>query len=56
MDILGIDISKRRFNVALIHVGRVRQTAFPNTEVGFKELFAWLAKHRPFPDARSMPA
>ncbi len=52
MDILGIDISKRRFDVALIHLERVRQTAFPNTEAGFKELFAWLAKHRPFPDAR----
>lgn len=51
MDILGIDISKRRFDVALIQVERVRQTAFPNTEAGFKELFAWLAKLRPFPDA-----
>ncbi len=51
MDILGIDISKRQFDVALLLGERLRQAVFPNTEAGFKELLAWLAKHRPSPDA-----
>ena len=51
MDILGIDISKSRFDVALLLEDRVRQAAFTNTEAGFKELFAWLVKHRPSPEA-----
>lgn len=51
MDILGIDISKRRFDVALLLGERIRQAVFLNTEAGFQELLAWLAKHRPSPDA-----
>ena len=51
MDILGIDISKRRFDVALLLGERTRQAVFLNTEAGFKELLAWLAKHRSSPDA-----
>lgn len=51
MDILGIDISKLRFDVALLAGERVRQTVFPNTETGFHDLLTWLGKHRPAPDA-----
>ncbi|MGI4793080.1 MAG: IS110 family transposase [Janthinobacterium lividum] len=45
MDILGIDISKRRFDVALLIGKRTRQAGFPNTEAGFKELLAWVNNH-----------
>ena len=49
MDILGIDISKDTFDAALLIGGRVRPAPFPNTETGFEQLLAWLAKHRPDP-------
>lgn len=45
MDTLGIDISKRRFDVALLTEKRTRQAAFPNTEAGFKELLVWLKNY-----------
>ena len=51
MDILGIDISKKTFDVALLLSERIRQAAFSNTEAGFADLLRWLAKHRPSPDA-----
>ena len=47
MDILGIDISKRSFDVALLQGERVRQAVFLNTKAGFAELEHWLARHRP---------
>jgi transposase len=49
MDILGIDISKDMFDAVLLVGGRVRHATFPNTEAGFEQLLAWLAKHRPDP-------
>lgn len=52
IDILGIDIGKKMFDVALLLGVRVRQAAFCNTETGFAELLRWLARHRPDPDAR----
>ena len=51
LDILGIDISKRCFDVALMSGERIRQTVFLNTETGFQELLVWLRKHRASPDA-----
>ena len=39
-NILGIDISKRRFDVARLYKERVKQAAFPNMEAGFEELLA----------------
>ncbi len=51
MDIVGIDISKAKFDVALLLGGRVRHTAFSNTEAGFQQLLIWLDKHRPDPVA-----
>jgi len=50
MDILGIDISKAKFDAALLIGERSRHAAFSNTEAGFEPLLAWLAKHRPDPD------
>ena len=47
MDIVGIDIAKAKFDVALLMGERARHAAFPNTEAGFQQLLAWLAKHRP---------
>ncbi len=47
MDIVGIDISKAKFDVALLIGGRLRHATFSNTEAGFEQLLAWLAKHRP---------
>jgi transposase len=47
MDILGIDIAKAKFDVALLMDERARHAAFPNTEAGFQQLLAWLAKHCP---------
>jgi transposase len=51
MDILGIDISKAKFDAALLIGERSRHAAFSNTEAGFEPLLAWLAKHRPDPAA-----
>lgn len=43
--ILGIDISKAKFDVALMVAGKVRKThVFENTPDGFKALSGWLAK------------
>lgn len=45
--ILGIDVSKLKFNVCLIREdGRLKHRAFANTEAGFTELSAWLAKNK----------
>ncbi len=49
MDIVGVDISKAKFDAALLLGERVRHAVFSNTEAGFQQLLAWLAKHRPDP-------
>ena len=51
MDIVGIDISKARFDAALLLAERVRHAAFSDTEAGFAQFLAWLARHRPDPAA-----
>lgn len=44
---LGIDISKAKFDVALLRDnGKLRHKVFPNTEAGFQQLSAWLSKHK----------
>ncbi len=53
MDIVGIDLSKAKFDAALLLGERTRHAAFSNTEAGFQQLLAWLAKHRPDPAAPS---
>ena len=49
MDIIGIDISKAKFDAALLIGERVRYGVFSNTEAGFEQFVAWLARHRPDP-------
>ncbi|MDQ2763590.1 MAG: transposase [Pseudomonadota bacterium] len=49
MDIVGIDISKAKFDAALLPGERIKHAVFSNTEAGFQQLLAWLAKHRPDP-------
>ena len=42
---LGIDIAKRKFDVALVRRdGKVRVKACPNTPAGYTELVAWVAR------------
>lgn len=42
---LGIDIAKLKFNACLINTtGKLKHKLFPNTEAGFEQLYAWLAK------------
>jgi transposase len=43
--VLGIDISKLKFNVCLIQTsGKLRHKVFPNTSAGFEQLTVWLSK------------
>lgn len=44
---LGIDISKAKFDVALLlDTGKLRHKVFPNTEAGYHQLSDWLTKHK----------
>jgi len=44
---LGIDIAKLKFNVCLINSdGKLKHKVFANTEAGFQQLKAWLAKQK----------
>ena len=49
MDVIGIDISKLKFDVVLIIGVRSKHAVFSNTEAGFQQLLAWLGKQRPAP-------
>jgi transposase len=43
--VLGIDISKLKFNVCLINTnGKLKHKVFPNTSAGFEQLMQWLSK------------
>ena len=42
---LGIDIAKRKFDVALIIDGKYRTHVFDNSVAGHRQLMAWLVKH-----------
>ena len=44
--VLGIDISKAKFDVVLLHQSQQRHKVFPNTSDGFCKLQAWLIKQR----------
>jgi transposase len=47
---LGIDIAKRKFDVALSRPDqKIRGKAFLNTAVGHRELLAWMARHHDGP-------
>lgn len=41
---LGIDIAKKKFDVALFSAGKYKNKTFSNDPVGFQELNAWLAQ------------
>jgi len=42
-NVLGIDVSKRKFDVALLRAdGKSRSHAFPNSAAGFRQLQRWL--------------
>ncbi len=45
IDVLGIDIAKAKFDVALIKNGKYKYKKFSNNLSGFKDLDAWLRKH-----------
>lgn len=40
---LGVDIARRKFDVALLNQGKYRTHAFDNTTAGFEALMKWLA-------------
>src|SRR4030043_772628 len=42
--ILGVDISKQRFEVALLVEGKIKNKSFQNTTEGFEALVNWLRK------------
>ena len=47
MSILGIDVAKLKFDVALLSVGdKFRHKVFPNTPSGFAQLGEWLKKQQ----------
>ena len=43
--ILGVDIAKRKFDVALLINGKLKHKVFANSQEGFSELTMWLEKH-----------
>jgi len=47
MDYLGLDIAKANFDAALLIATEKRHGRFANSEAGFIQLLAWLARHRP---------
>lgn len=51
MDIVGIDIGKAKFDVALLMGDRLKQAVFSNTETGFKQLLVWIDRHRSKPNS-----
>ncbi|MCB8883947.1 transposase [Acidisoma cellulosilytica] len=46
MDILDVDVSKMKFDVALLKKDHTKHGVFANNEAGFKHLWSWLEKHR----------
>jgi transposase len=54
---LGIDISKAKFDIALlVETGKLRHKVFPNTEAGYKQLSDWLSKRQAEPVHACMEA
>jgi len=43
--VLGVDIAKRKFDVALLVDQKLRHKVFANNEEGFRELVGWLRKY-----------
>jgi transposase len=45
MDVLGVDVSKRSFDVALLRSGKFKHKKFGNDATGFADLERWLSRH-----------
>jgi transposase len=45
-NILGIDIAKSKFDVALLVCEKIKHKIFPNTDKGFQALTAWLNRQK----------
>lgn len=43
--VLGIDLAKKKFDVALLNNGKCRSKVFENNPVGFSSLLTWLTKN-----------
>lgn len=43
---LGIDVSKKKFDVALLNNGKIKSKMLDNATDGFEALLAWLDKHK----------
>lgn len=43
---LGIDVSKHKFDVALLRGGKIKTKAFKNNATGFKQLLEWIQKQQ----------
>lgn len=43
--IIGIDIAKHKFDVALVHNGKFKNKVFDNNQLGFLALTDWLTQH-----------
>jgi transposase len=46
LSILGIDVSKEKFDVALLVGEKYRHKRFSNNPEGFKKLGQWLAEYK----------
>jgi transposase len=46
MDAIGIDIAKRKFDLAWLSGGKLKTKVFENTDKGHAELLAWLKKNK----------
>lgn len=44
--IIGIDISKKKFDLALLRADKVKHKVFPNTAAGHQAVIAWLHRHQ----------
>lgn len=45
MNIIGIDVGKRKLDIALLEQGKIRSKVFDNTAAGHTTLVVWLGKH-----------
>ena len=44
---VGIDVSKSKLDLALLHQGKIKNKVFANSQAGFKALLEWLEEHVP---------
>lgn len=49
--VLGVDVSKRKLDVALLHAGKIRSKVFENTHHGHEKLQAWIGVQGAVPES-----